>query len=543
MSIAALLATAMLVQGPADLVVVNARIWTDGKLTPHRCLAVKNGRFSYLGVPKPQLIGPRTKRIDAGGKVVVPGLIDSHTHLMEGGVGLFELELRPAQSKVEFISLIKNWSDKLPISSWVVGNGWSAESWPEKETPTKEWLDAVTGGRPAILYRMDGHSAIANSEALKRAGITKDKPVDPPGGVIDRDPVTKEPTGMLRESAVGLVLPPAPTAEDRYRGFERAVALANRWGITAVSDISSTGYASLYRRFASGAPTLRVSLYARTSSWPTAIRSVKGIAPVPGWFAARGLKAYMDGSLGSRTAFMAAPFDQRLPGQSETWRGLPMPGATDGTYATGVQLAAEAGLQVIIHAIGDQANHDVLAMYSGVPNIIKRRYRVEHAQHLLRTDIPTFARLGVIPSLQPYHKVDDGRYCDDVIGKGRSETSYAFRDLFRTGAKVAFGSDWDVVPLNPFWGIAAAVTGRLDSGRIWVPQQNISVDQALTAYTTNAAYSMFMEDAIGRIRPGYHADFVILDRSPFDKGTDLTKIEPVATYVEGRVAYEAKSGK
>jgi len=536
---------ACLIAAPsADLVVTNARIWTDGRLTRHDTLAVRNGRIVHLGKLVPGLIGPRTRRVDALGRMVIPGLIDSHTHVVESGAAmLYDLPLRGAVSKADFLAKIKAYSEKLPPGRWVVGNGWSAESWPEKETPTREWLDSVTGGRPAILHRMDGHSAIANTEALRRAKITRDTK-DPAGGVIDRDK-NGEPTGMLRETAVGLVQVPGPTAAERYEGLQAAAREANRYGVTAVSDVTATAYFPILRKYAtSNRPTLRVAAYARTPErgpWNVVIARVKGERAVPGWFVPRGLKAYMDGSLGSRTAYMAAPFDAPLAGQAKGWRGVPMPGAVDGTYARGLAAAAAADLQVMIHAIGDQANHDLLNMYAQTPGIKRRRFRVEHVQHLLPGDIPRFASLGVIPSLQPYHKADDGRYCEAVIGRKRSESSYAFRDLVRNGARMAFGSDFDVVTINPWEGIEAAVNGRILTGKVWMPHQNISLDQALTAYTQNAAYAMFMENEIGRIAPGYRADFVILDRWPYQKGLNLAKVRTTTVFVDGREASTAAS--
>lgn len=525
-----------LLLAPADLIVVNAKVWTDGKLHPGLdTLAVRGGRF--IGIAKGR--GAWTSRtiIDARGRVVIPGIIDSHTHIASSGTSLLELQLRPAKSKAHFIQLVREYSANQPKGAWIIGGGWSAESWPEKEQPTKEWIDAVTGGRPAILRRMDGHSALANSEALRRSGITRDTP-NPPGGVIDKDPATGEPTGMLRETATGLVRRPAPSEDEVYRGLLAAVREANRHGVTAVSDISTVGRFAAVRRYAQSTnPTLRFAMYATPGAdWSPTLKAIKNFKGVRMWAEPKGLKEYMDGSLGSRTAFMAEPFTKPLPGQKEL-RGVPMPGALDGTYARGVREAAEMGLQVIIHAIGDQANHDVLELYAqNVPKLASHRFRVEHVQHLLPADIARFGQLEVIPSMQPYHKADDGRYCEEVIGTERSRTSYTFSSLLRTGARLAFGSDWPVVTISPWEGIRAAVTGKIMTGRIWMPHENISFDQALTCYTSNAAYAMGWEKEIGRIAPGYRADFVILDRSPYQAGVDLSTIKPVAVYVEGRKA-------
>ncbi|MEZ0325674.1 MAG: amidohydrolase [Fimbriimonas sp.] len=534
-----LLALALLSVQPADLVVMNAVIWTDGRVRPGNFLAVQNGRFVHVGSFREDLIGPETRKLDAGGQMVVPGLIDSHTHLLESGKDLASLQLRPATSKSDFIRRVKTWNDKLPAGKWLLGSGWSAESWPGKEQPVKEWIDPVTGERPAGLSRMDGHSMLVNSAALSASGITRIGPANPVGGVIDRDPETGEPTGILRDTAMSLVRIPAATDEDYYEGLKAAIREANRYGVTTVGEISSTARYPMYRRYATDEanPRLRFALYATVRTWPEDVKRAKSFENVSGWVESRGLKAYMDGSLGSRTAFMHEPFLSQPPGKDKNWRGAPRAGALDGTYQKGFAEAAQAGLQVIVHAIGDQANHDLLDMYAAIPDIRQRRFRIEHAQHLLPEDVSRFASLGVIPSMQPFHKADDGRYCEDVIGLERSKSSYTFRSLLRSGARLAFGSDWDVVTINPFAGIHTAVTGKILTGKVWMPHENLTLDEALLCYTKNGAYANFWEGELGSIANGYRADFVILNTDPRRKGTDLSKVLPRATYVGGFKAY------
>jgi predicted amidohydrolase YtcJ len=526
-------------QAPADLAIVNAKIWSDGARQKADCLAVTNGRITYVGSVLGLKLAKTTKVVDAKGRLVIPGIIDSHSHLMEGGVGLIDqLDLREAKSKEDFIRRVREFAAKLPKDKWVLGHSWSAESWPTKEQPTKEWIDEATGGRPAILERMDGHSSLVNSEALRRANITKDGPKDPDGGVIDRDRATGEPTGILRERASGLVIAPPPTQVELYRGFLEAVRRANRFGVTGAADIASPVWIKLFERYATGpAPTFRIGFYSRTDSWAFAFQSLAATKKIPGWFQPNGVKAYMDGSLGSRTAFMHAPFTTPLPHQPKDWRGLPMPGATNGTYAKEFIEAAKRGYQVIVHAIGDQANHDALNLFATVPGVHSRRFRIEHVQHLLPEDYPRFAQLGVIASLQPYHKADDGRYCEEVIGTARSESSYAFRSLLQHKARMVFGSDWPVVTNNPWEGIHTAVTGKIMTDKVWMPHQRISFDQALDAYTRGAAYGIFMEKEIGSLKPGYRADVMILDQDPYRPGTNLAKIKPTALWVEGRQVF------
>ncbi len=535
-----ILALALISVQPADLVVLNAVIWTDGKVREGNFLAVQSGRFVHVGSFRPDLIGPGTHKIDAGNQMVTPGMIDSHAHLLESGKDLTSLQLRPATSKSDFIRRVKAWNEKLAPGKWLLGSGWSAESWPEKTQPTKEWIDSVTGDRPAALNRMDGHSMLVNSAALTASGITKSGPANPVGGVIDRDPVSGEPTGILRDTAMGLVRIPAASDEDFYDGLKAAVREANRYGVTTVGEVGPLSRYAMYRRYATeeANPRLRFALYGKVEeSWSTASRLAKSFDGVPGWAETRGLKAYMDGSLGSRTAFMDAPYLSQPPGKDKDWRGAPREGALDGTYQKGFAEAASLGLQVIVHAIGDRANHDLLNMYASIPDLRSKRFRIEHAQHLLPEDVSRFGSLGVIPSMQPFHKADDGRYCDEVIGLERSKSSYTFRSLLRSGARLSFGSDWDVVTINPFAGIHTAVTGKILTGKVWMPQENITLDQALLCYTKNGAYAMFWENEIGSIANGYRADFVILNTDPRKKATDLSKVLPKATYVEGVRAY------
>lgn len=532
---------------PADTVIEHATLWSDGKTMKDTCIAIRDGRFVSVGRRDASLIGPETKVVDAKGAFVMPGVIDSHMHLMRGGIRLHYLRLDKANTKTEFLEQIKAYADKQPAEGWVIGSGWSAESWPEKVQPNREMLDSVTGDRPAALTRMDGHSVLLNSKALKLMGIDKNGPANPNGGSIDRD-VAGEPTGLLRETAMGLLRLPPSTPEQVYRGFQDAVKMANSMGITAAGEIGSWIDNDSYRRYAQGEPTIRLGLFPVATNWTNEIQAMKSFRGVPGWVAGRGVKGYMDGTLGSRTAFMFEPFSKLLPDQTSP-TGLPRAGFRDGSYAKGVKAAAEANLQVLFHAIGDRANSEVLNMYdANAPGLSRRRFRIEHAQHLAPADIPRFGKLGVIASLQPYHKADDGRYCEEIIGTERSRTSYAYRDLLKTGARLAFGSDWPVVTANPWLGIETAVTGRIMTGAIWMPHQNITVDEALQAYTSGGAYAMGMEGEIGQVRVGFRADLLILNESPFAESPSWKTMHPERVWVEGRelsitnMREEAKGG-
>jgi predicted amidohydrolase YtcJ len=535
----ALLATTLI--APADIVIENARIWSDGLPGFARFAAIDNGRFVYVGQTNNAYIGAKTKRINAQNRVVLPGLFDSHIHMLGGGLGLSQLQLREATSKEDFIARVKAYKEKLPKGRWILGGRYSTESWQKVEQPTKEWVDAVTGDTPMFIERMDGHSGLANSAALKLAGITKNTK-DPAGGVIDRD-ANGEPTGILRETATSVVerVIPPPSQVEQREALLLAIKEANKHGITSVCDITSDDSFPIYESLKS--MSLRFFLYASTNDWPRAIKNIRQFKSSKGWCEVRGLKAYMDGSLGSRTAYMHEPFSDNAPDKKD-WRGLPMPGVTDGTYERNFKAAKAANLQPIVHAIGDEANHLLLDFVQRNGNI---RARSEHAQHLLPSDIPRFTQLGVIASMQPYHKADDGRYAEQRIGIERSKSSYAFKSLLDAGAVVAFGSDWPVVTLNPFVGIEAAVTGRIlptaengklkTENRFWMTQENITVNEALRCYTSRAAYACKMENELGRIAPGYRADFVILNSSPFAAKVRWRELAPLETWVGGRRVY------
>ena len=539
-TLAAALLLALAQPAPADLVVVNARIWSDGLVEFAETAAVRDGRFVHVGSPRPELFGPATERVDAAGRVIIPGMIDSHVHMLSGGEGLSRLNLRHAADRRDFARRVREWAESLPAGAWVLGGRWSTESWAVPQQPTRAWVDDAAGDRPLFLSRMDGHSALANSEALRRAGITRDGPADPVGGVIDRDPKTGEPTGILRDSAMGLVSQhiPAPSVDDQVKALRRAAGEALRHGVTAAGDIPSIGDLPAYAKLAESPPPFRFFLYLTAGDWARAATSVRGFTPSPGRIELNGFKGYVDGSLGSRTAYMREPYLGN-PSDRPQWRGLLREGVEDGRFTQNVAVARIYGVQPITHAIGDEANHMLLGIYEQAfeDELRSARCRVEHVQHLLPQDIARFSQLGVIASMQPFHKADDGRYAEEYIGAQRCRTSYAFKSLLDAGAIVVFGSDWPVVTLNPFLGIEAAVTGRTLDGKAWQTQENITVAEALRCYTSRGAYAAFAENELGRIAPGYRADFVILDRSPFESGVDWSAIEPIAVYVEGRRAY------
>jgi hypothetical protein len=539
LALASLLIATAAAAEPADLVVENARLWSDGLAGFAEFAAVRSGRFVHVGARDESLIGPATQRVDAAGRVVVPGLIDAHIHMLNGGFQESRLRLRDAASREEFAARVAEWAQALPPGAWILGGRWSTEGWADPSPPVKEWIDAASAGHPLYLPRMDGHSALVNSTALHRAGITASGPPDPPGGVIDRD-ASGAPTGILRESAMALVsrhIPP-PTDEEKLAALAVAAKVALRSGITAVGDIASIDDAAAYQRLANAGPGLRHYVYLTAADWQAGAAVFHRFRPRAGWVELRGFKTYIDGSLGSRTAYMHEPYLANEPGRG-TWRGLLRESAEGDLLRCNLESARDLGVQAIAHAIGDEANHLLLDTLESVygARLSPARPRSEHAQHLLPEDIERFGRLGVIASMQPYHKADDGRYAESYIGPERSRSSYAFRSLLDAGAVVAFGSDWPVVTLDPFKGIQAAVTGKTLDGKAWQPQETISADEALRCYTSRAAYALFAESELGRIAPDYRADFVILSASPFDPLVRWDALRPAAVFIEGRQAY------
>jgi predicted amidohydrolase YtcJ len=433
----------------------------------------------------------------------------------------------------------------MPPGRWIVGGEWDHDRTFKGELPTAAMLDRYVPDRPVFINRYDHHMALVNTVALRKAGITAETP-DPPGGVIFRKPGTREPTGVLRDNAMGLVarLIPAPTDDEIAEGIRAALNEARRLGVTSVQDMDGSGvrvpyFRQLQRLAQTGALTTRIRLYWPLSAWAELARIgiMRGLGNL--WLTIGALKDFIDGSLGSSTARMYESF-------------LNEPGNT-GIYVTprsklleNIQKADAAGLAVAVHAIGDKGNAELLDIFAEVAKKNgprDRRFRIEHAQHLRPEDYPRFAKLGVIASMQPFHAIDDGRWAEGRIGKKRCASSYAFRSLLDAGAKLAFGTDWSVAPLNPLWGIDAAVHRRTLDGKHpegWFPEQRITVREALEAYTLGSAYAAFQERDLGSLEPGKLADLAVLSRDILDphEAERIATTEVVLTVAGGRVVFE-----
>jgi predicted amidohydrolase YtcJ len=526
----------------ATLVIRDARVWTGNTQQPWaEAVASLGDRIIAVGsnADVEAFIGEHTEVISVPGSMLVPGFIDSHVHFISGGAGLASVQLRDAATPEEFAALIGEFAKTVEPGEWIQYGDWDHTLWGG-ELPSRNWIDAVTPDNPVWIYRLDGHMALANSAALELAGVDA-QTADIDGGTIVRFDDGR-PTGVLKDNAMMLLekaIPQASAARlDREAKAAMAYVAAN--GVTSVHDMADWQSLETYRRAESNNEIItRVYSVVPLQDWEHLRDEVAQHGTGSEWLRIGGLKGFMDGSLGSHTAAMLEPFTD-APGD----RGFLINDLSDmREWITG---ADAAGLQVLVHAIGDSAIRDLLDIYleAATANGERdRRFRMEHAQHIAADDIKRFATQDVIASMQPYHAIDDGRWAEEVIGPERARTTYAFRSLLDAGARVSFGSDWSVAPATPIDGIYAAVTRRTLDGANpggWIPEQKITVEEALHAYTTTAAFASFDEDNRGMLKAGLLADFVLLDR-------DLTAIEPesirdtrvLRTVVGGRTVFQA----
>ena len=529
---------------PADLVLVSAKIWTGNPASPAaEALAVQNGRIVAVGsnADIEKWKGPKTAVVDGKGRRVVPGMIDCHTHMSMGGLDLLALDLRKTKDPAEFTSMVAAYAKKQPAGVWLTDGAWDHEQWTPPALPTKALLDPVTGDHPTCLQRQDGHMMVCNSLALKLGGVDKNTP-DPPGGVIVRDSAGN-PTGVLKDEAMSLVwkVRPPRTKEQIVAGLNAAVAHASKNGVTSVQDLpgDKLDLPAWDEIRQAGGLTVRVNYRPSITDWPAA-KKAQTTYKQDDWLRVGGVKGFMDGALGAGTAVMFEPFSDD-PGNSGKYAAEAIPLSKIEDRIAG---ADAAGLQVEVHAIGDKAIKELLDIYARVAqkNGPKdRRFRIEHTQHLRKNEVPRFAEQKVIASMQPYHAVDDGRWADRRLGPERRLGAYAFRWLLDAKATVAFGSDWDVAPISPILGIAAAVTRATIDGKQpggWGPEQKITAEEALRAYTVTAAYAAFEEKEKGSLEIGKLGDFVILSDDPLSVAPQaIDKIQVDQTVVGGRVVY------
>jgi len=531
------------------LLLQGGRIWTGDAANPWaEALAVKDERILAVGSLQEveELAGPSTLRIANEG-IALPGFIDSHVHFMTGGFQLLSVNLRPASSPVDLASRLEAFAKRLAPGEWITGGDWDHETWPGAELPHRRQIDPVTPKNPVFVRRRDAHMALANRLALEKAGIER-ATADPPGGSIVKDPATGDPTGVLKDAAMPLVsrVIPAPDDAARIRAARAALAEAARFGVTAFHDISSfedlRTYQALRREDA-----LTARVYAMTPLPEWERLAAAGIEAPFGddWIRIGAVKGFVDGSLGSRTALFYEAYSD-APDTCGLPNAMMFPEGNLKRLVTG---ADAAGLQLAVHAIGDRANGMLLDLFDAVASASsmngrrERRLRIEHAQHLRTDQIPRMAGLRVIASMQPYHAIDDGRWAERRIGPERIRWAYAFRSLLDAGVRLAFGSDWTVAALNPLLGIDAAVTRRTLDGKNpggWLPEQRISLEEALVAYTAGGAYASFAEKQQGMLRPGFLADFVMLEEDLFQIPADrIRDVRVSRTFVGGRQVFPA----
>ena len=557
--------------GPADQIFINGVVYTGletqafvnearkhakilivpgtNRILRAQAIAVRGDRI--ISVASTATIekfkGSKTNVIDLEGKFVMPGFNDAHLHLASGGFEKLNVSFAGVKSLEEMKSRIAERAKSAAAGEWLQGRGWDHTLWPGQQLPTRQDLDAVTGDHPAIFGRVDGHIAVANSAALKQGGITGATP-DPSGGKIDRDQ-NGEPTGILRETASGAVYSriPPPTPAQRRQAAELVLAEAAQWGLTSAQDNSDWQDFLVYEELQrEGKLTLRITEWLPFDESLEVLQQHRSHHPATDPMLHTGmLKGFMDGSLGSRTAALLAPY-------SDDPKNSGLPRYTQAKLNEMSRERAAAGFQIGFHAIGDRGAQMALEAFADAENYVRQkfpnrqprefRFRVEHAQVIAPAHFARFRELGVIASMQPNHLLTDMNWAESRIGPERAKTSYAWAQFLGDGVPLAFGTDFPVEPITPFRGVYAAITRKNETGnKEYFPDQKLGIDDALTAYTVAAAYAEFAEHDKGGLAPGKLADFIVLDR-------DITKVAPpeilktkvLRTVVGGKTVYKAK---
>ena len=498
---------------------LNGKIYTvDEKQKWAEAIVTEGNKIVLVGSNKDakSFAGNDYEEFDFQNKLVLPGFIDSHVHFMIGGLSLTKLDLSNAKSKEQFRKKVKEYS-KSNSAEWILGGNWNHLQFDEKVLPTKEWLDDITD-KPTYLTRVDIHTALVNTEALDIAGINKDTH-DPEGGQILRD-LNGEPTGILKDTAMKLVsnLIPAPTEDEYYDALMAAQKESLSNGITSVHDITEDKFYKIYQKFYED-NKLKTRLNCIHLIQELDLLIERNLFSKSGnnFIRTGAVKAFADGSLGSNTAWFFEPYND-----DPTTTGLPTDYMTNGQFKKWAILADKHKIQLAVHAIGDRAISEVLDVFEEIVEINpkwERRFRIEHVQHIKEKDIERMKKLNVIASMQPSQLYDDGVWAEEKIGKERLKGTHAVKTLLDNGIKVCLGSDWTVTPLNVIHGIDIAVNRKTKDGANpegWIPEEKISVEQAVKAYTLDAAYASFEENIKGSIEVGKLADFVVLSENIFE---------------------------
>ena len=523
----------------ADSIYFNAKIWTgDSANLSATSIAIKDNQIVYVGTDPSEVNAEQ--KIDLTGKMLVPGFIDNHTHFLSGGYNLTSVHLKDVKTKKEFIETIKNYCRDHSGEGWILGGDWNNDAWGG-ELPNRSWIDSVTGNHPLAISRYDGHMILANSLALQKAKLTNEA-VNPFGGTILKDSKGVL-TGILKDEAMNPVMNVVtkPTKKDFEQYLENASQYAVEHGFTQVHDVGSYGgwseletYQEAYKKHQL---KLRIYTFVPLSDWEKLASYVKSNGKGDDYLRWGGVKGFVDGSLGSTTAWFYEPYldDPKTS-------GFPVTDTLD--LKKWVIAADAANLQVVVHAIGDRANDYILNVFDSAIRINgnkERRFRVEHAQHLRSETMDRYFQLKVIPSMHPYHVVDDGCFAPKRLDDKRLKGTYAFKSLLDRGVPVCFGSDWTVGPLNALLGMYAATGRETSDGKNpagWYPDQKLSVEQALKCYTVNNAYSVNMENKLGQLKVGYLADFVVLDKNLLElTPKQIKEVQVLRTIVNGKTVY------
>ncbi len=523
------------------LAIVNARIWTGDEAQPWaEAIAINGEKIIHVGSSEEvrKMLTDSTKLIDAQGQMLVPGFNDSHVHFIDGGFGLSSVSLRDAKTKQEFIDRIAAFVKTVPAGTWILNGDWDHTNWGG-ELPQASWIDSMSANHPVFIQRLDGHMGLANSAAMRIAKINN-ATADVEGGSIVRAK-NGMPEGIFKDNAMGLIGQHIsdPPDELKDRALQAAMKYVAENGVTSVQSMGGWQDLEVYRRAAKkGLLNTRIYAVVPLYTWKKLDEEIKKSGKGDSWLKIGGLKGFVDGSLGSHTAAFKKPFSD-----TPTDSGFLVTPVKE-LYEQ-ISAADKAGLQVMVHAIGDKAIEEQLNIFERVEKENgrrDRRFRIEHAQHIAPEDLSRFKTLNIIASMQPYHAIDDGRWAEKVIGPERIKTTYAFKSLLDNQAVLAFGSDWFVAPPTPLVGIYAAVTRRtLDDKNPggWVPEQRISVEQALKAYTYNSAYASFDENNKGILKKDYLADFVILDQNLFDiRPEAIRDVKVMKTFTGGKLVFE-----
>ncbi len=523
---------------------LNGQIFTVNPKEPWaEAILVFGNKIGFVGSTEKakEYLDSTTEVIDLQGNLVLPGFIDSHAHIVLGGFYLMSVDLSEAKSKAEFVNILSKYICENK-NEWITGGNWNHQNWTEKSLPRKEWIDEFSSGTPVFIMRMDYHMALANSLALKLAGITKNTP-NPPGGFIERDKETGEPTGILKDKAMELVqkVIPEPTEERYADAIDSAMKEAAKFGVTSIHDITyQNHFTALQKAEKENRLTSRVYTRLPIEKYKALLDSEVQYNFGSDKLKIGSLKAFADGALGSSTAYFFDPYSD----DPENY-GLPMEILQTGELERMAIESDKNKLQLSIHAIGDRAISEVVDIAEKVEAVNPkwdRRFRIEHAQHMHDKDFLRMKKLNVIVSAQPYHLYADGDWMIEKIGFDRMKNTYAFKKFLRNDVKLCFGSDWPVVTLNPVKGIYAAVTRHTakneNSGGLF-PEEKLTVEEAVKAYTIDAAYAAFQENTLGSIEIGKLADFVVLSKNIFQiNKEDIKNIEILMSVVDGQIIFE-----